>query len=356
MDGFLWLVSQMILLLTAAAVVFFVLGWRWRGRSASLVKVDSDPVSPQVETPSVETGQAPASVSDARLQADLQEANDHRRNLERELIRVHEELKAARRDAGLHQEDMMTAKAEAKRLAARNEELEKEKSRLEKEVARLQTEQAAAVCSATPVAEPASAPEEAAKPVRPTKKPRAPILKSTSSKPAADADSTLTRLEKEIEARQTLVAALRQEQEDWRRRVVSLREKGTDPAGLGLARKSLERVEEQVGEAASSLLQLQHQQTALRHSLEQAARLEQEDDLTRIKGIKTVLRDQLHAFGIRSFRQIAEWTETDVEAFSRLLSFKDRAKRDQWVRQARELSGQAPEPGVSISPPLQTQG
>jgi predicted flap endonuclease-1-like 5' DNA nuclease len=356
MDGFLWLVSQMILLLTAAAVVFFVLGWRWRGRGALRVTVDSAPGSPQVEPPSVETGQAPASVTDARLQADLQEANDHRRNLERELIRVHEELKAARRDAGLHQEDMMTAKAEAKRLAARNEELEKEKSRLEKEVARLQTEQAAAVRSATPAAEPAPVPEVAAKPVRPTKKPRATVLKSTSSKPAADADSTLTRLQKEIEARQTLVAALRQEQEDWRRKVASLREKGGDPAGLGLARKSLERVEEQVGEAAATLLQLQHQQSALRHSLEQAERLEREDDLTRIKGIKSVLRDQLHAFGIRSFRQIAEWTDTDVEAFSQLLSFKDRARRDQWVRQARELSEQAPEQENPAPQPQRTQG
>jgi predicted flap endonuclease-1-like 5' DNA nuclease len=206
-------------------------------------------------------------------------------------------------------------------------------------VARLQAELAAAQSSVTSAAEPAAAPETAERSVRPTRKPRSTPLKAASSKPVADAASTLARLEKDIDARQALVAALRQEQEDWRRKVASLREKGTDPAGLGLARKSLERVEEQVGEAAATLLQLQHQQSVLRHGLEQAAGLEREDDLTRIKGIKSVLRDQLHAFGIRSFRQIAEWTETDVEAFSQLLSFKDRAKRDQWVRQARELSG-----------------
>jgi predicted flap endonuclease-1-like 5' DNA nuclease len=341
MDGFLWLVSQMALLLTAAAAVFFLLGWRWRGRIAGPVTQAPDPASAAIEpTQSVETGHAPAESPDARLQADLQEANDHRRNLERELIRVHEELKTARRDAGLHQEDMMLAKAESKRLTLANEELEKEKTRLAREVARLQAELAAAESSVTSSAEPAAAPETAPRSsVRPPKKPRSTPLKAASSKPVADAASTLARLEKDMDARQTLVAALRQEQEDWRRKVASLREKGTDPAGLGLARKSLERVEEQVGEAAATLLQLQHQQSALRHGLEQAAGLEREDDLTRIKGIKSVLRDQLHAFGIRSFRQIAEWTEADVEAFSQLLSFKDRAKRDQWVRQARELSG-----------------
>jgi large subunit ribosomal protein L21 len=50
-----------------------------------------------------------------------------------------------------------------------------------------------------------------------------------------------------------------------------------------------------------------------------------------------VLQEQLHALGIRTFQQIAAWTDDDVEAFSELLSFKDRAKRDQWVKQAQEL-------------------
>ena len=120
--------------------------------------------------------------------------------------------------------------------------------------------------------------------------------------------------------------------------MATLREKGKDPAGLGLAQKSLARAEADVSAASTSVTHLQHQQTALRHSLEQAATLTQEDDLTRIKGIKAVLRDQLHAFGIRSFQQIAAWSDDDVEAFSELLAFKDRAKRDEWVRQAKEMT------------------
>lgn len=349
MDGFFWLVSQMTLLLTAAAVVFFVLGWRWRGCNIGPVTQVSRPIV-QASEPHLplETGEVLATAPDARLQADLQEANDHRRNLERELIRVHEELKAARRDAGQNHEDWVLAKAEAKQLAARNEELEKEKSRLEKEVARLQATSAAE--------EPAAVPAAVVKPARPSKKSRSTPAKASASKQVADATSTLARLDNDIQARQTLLSALRQEQEDWRRKVASLREKGGDVAGLGLARKSLERVEEQVGEAAANLQQLQHQQQALSHGLKQAGELDHEDDLTCIKGIKSVLRDQLHAFGIRSFRQIAEWSEADVEAFSQLLSFKDRARRDQWVRQARELSGLVPEQGGATPPPLQTQG
>lgn len=332
----------MTLLLTAAAVVFFVLGWRWRGCNIGPVTQVSRPIV-QASEPHLplETGEVLATAPDARLQADLQEANDHRRNLERELIRVHEELKAARRDAGQNHEDKLLAKAEAKQLAARNEELEKE-------VARLQATSAAE--------EPAAVPAAVVKPARPSKKSRSTPAKASASKQVADATSTLARLDNDIQARQTLLSALRQEQEDWRRKVASLREKGGDAAGLGLARKSLERVEEQVGEAAANLQQLQHQQQALSHGLKQAGELDHEDDLTCIKGIKSVLRDQLHAFGIRSFRQIAEWSEADVEAFSQLLSFKDRARRDQWVRQARELSGLVPEQGGATPPPLQTQG
>jgi hypothetical protein len=128
MDGYLWLVSQMTLLLTAAAVVFFVLGWRWRGRIAdSVTQVPESEGQAAAPTPPLATGELSTTAPDARLQADLQEANDHRRNLERELIRVYEELKVARLDAAQNLEDSGLAKAEAKQLAARNEELEKKK-------------------------------------------------------------------------------------------------------------------------------------------------------------------------------------------------------------------------------------
>ena len=63
-----------------------------------------------------------------------------------------------------------------------------------------------------------------------------------------------------------------------------------------------------------------------------------DDDLTKIKGIKGVLSDQLHALGIRTWKQIAEWNDDDLRAFSELLAFKNRAARDHWQEQAKLLA------------------
>jgi predicted flap endonuclease-1-like 5' DNA nuclease len=61
------------------------------------------------------------------------------------------------------------------------------------------------------------------------------------------------------------------------------------------------------------------------------------DDLTKIKGIATVLNGKLNGFGIYTYRQIAGWDEEVVEEFSKRLSFKDRVQRDDWVGQAKKL-------------------
>jgi predicted flap endonuclease-1-like 5' DNA nuclease len=64
-----------------------------------------------------------------------------------------------------------------------------------------------------------------------------------------------------------------------------------------------------------------------------------EDDLKRISGIGPALEQMLHANGVTSFRQIAEWTDDDIERIStKLGAFRDRIRREQWVEQAkREL-------------------
>lgn len=349
MDGFLWLLLQMTLLLLAAAVVFFTLAWRWRGQQA---KRDLSAMDARIDAESaalkVAQDQRDAALSNdqmlratqTRIESDLQEANDHRRNLERELIRVHDDLKSARRDADQRGEDLAAAQAalqpalsQVKELKSQLESLRREKTRLQETLSK---QQVSPNLDPIPAVEPASIIVAAEKP----KKPRAtaaPKQPSAKSKPAADAQATLERLANDITTQETLVKALRQELDDWQRRVSRLREKANDPAGLGLANKSLVRSETHVAEAQTSLERLIRQQRALRHCLEQAASITQDDDLTRIKGIKGVLNTQLHAYGIRTFQQIATWTETDVETFSELLAFKDRAKRDQWVQQAQAL-------------------
>lgn len=62
-----------------------------------------------------------------------------------------------------------------------------------------------------------------------------------------------------------------------------------------------------------------------------------EDDLTRIKGIKKTTSDKLRAHGIRTWRQIALWTNADVKAIDAQLALKNRATREKWREQAREL-------------------
>ena len=63
---------------------------------------------------------------------------------------------------------------------------------------------------------------------------------------------------------------------------------------------------------------------------------EPSDDLKRITGIGPSLERILRRHGVHSFRQIASWTEADIERVSRELgAFRSRIRRDQWIEQAR---------------------
>ncbi len=62
------------------------------------------------------------------------------------------------------------------------------------------------------------------------------------------------------------------------------------------------------------------------------------DDLKLIVGIGPVLERMLQQLGIGSYRQIARWSEHDIDTFdARLPEFRGRIRRDTWVTQAREL-------------------
>jgi len=62
---------------------------------------------------------------------------------------------------------------------------------------------------------------------------------------------------------------------------------------------------------------------------------ETQDDLKRISGIAEVLEARLNDYGIYTFKQIMEWKPKAIEEFSRLLTFRDRIERDDWLSQAR---------------------
>lgn len=61
------------------------------------------------------------------------------------------------------------------------------------------------------------------------------------------------------------------------------------------------------------------------------------DDLKVISGVGPVLEQKLNDFGIYTYKQIADWTETNIAEFDELLSFKGRITREDWLTQAAEL-------------------
>lgn len=72
------------------------------------------------------------------------------------------------------------------------------------------------------------------------------------------------------------------------------------------------------------------------------------DDLEEIVGVGPMLADLLHDVGVYYFWQIAEWTPEDVAYVDgKLLHFKGRIERDNWVGQAREF---ATRPGAARRP------
>lgn len=64
------------------------------------------------------------------------------------------------------------------------------------------------------------------------------------------------------------------------------------------------------------------------------------DDLTRIKGLGPKISTALRALGVTRYAEIAAWTEADVARIdAQLGAFAGRATRDNWIEQAKLLSG-----------------
>lgn len=64
------------------------------------------------------------------------------------------------------------------------------------------------------------------------------------------------------------------------------------------------------------------------------------DDLRKIKGVGPKLVALLHSLGVTGYAQIAAWDEADIDRIdAQLGTFAGRIRRDNWVEQARLLSG-----------------
>ena len=63
------------------------------------------------------------------------------------------------------------------------------------------------------------------------------------------------------------------------------------------------------------------------------------DDLKLISGVGPVLEKKLNDLGITTFAQVAAFSKDDIAKVDDALSFKGRIERDNWLEQAKELSG-----------------
>lgn len=61
------------------------------------------------------------------------------------------------------------------------------------------------------------------------------------------------------------------------------------------------------------------------------------DDLTVVRGIGDVNEECLQKAGVYYLQQIADWDDSNVQAFNALLAFKGRIERERWVQQAQAL-------------------
>jgi predicted flap endonuclease-1-like 5' DNA nuclease len=69
-----------------------------------------------------------------------------------------------------------------------------------------------------------------------------------------------------------------------------------------------------------------------------ARSLSEVDDLKRIRGIGVLIEKKLNSLGITHYEQVANWTGADIERISRILDFKGRIERENWIEQARILA------------------
>lgn len=347
MSSFLWLLLYLAPLLGLTAAAFGWLGWRWR--TGDLMR---EARSLQARIDEMQAARTAGEVEHDALRDQARAAATEAAALRSELQAARSEAAQSRTDAGQAQERIQSLEAQ---LARAEHELGTLRTEREQGAAALAAAHAelermrAAAHEATP---PPAAGEADAKPAAPAlapaptspKRQRSTTGLTPKARPAAprfaSLQDTLARVEEQLAANRAAVAALTQERDDWQRRVAKLESQTiADPAGLGLAYRSLADSEKRLQAASGEIDRLQNHSRVLHAVQDQGAALSgvPEDDLTRIKGIKSVISEQLRAHGIRTWRQIAQWDDAELRTFSELLAFKNRATREKWKEQARAL-------------------
>lgn len=336
MSSFFWLLLYLAPLLGITAAVFGWLGWRWQGTDLRkrLQELES-------RIAEMQSNRSAGEIEHEELRAKARAAEAESSSLRDELNTARNETLRNQNEAAKAQEFSLSLKSE---LARTIHELDTLRSERDLSAAALVTAQdeIERLRSLPPVAT-ASPPAPLPEPPPPerTKRTRSTTTKARTTAPRnATLHDTLANVEAQLTTHQATVTALTQERDDWHRRVTKLESQTiADPAGLGLAYRSLADSEKRLQAVNTNISLLQNQSRVLRRVQENAAALASlpSDDLTRIKGIKSVISEQLRAHGIHTWRQIAQWDDEELRVFSELLAFKNRATREKWKEQAQAL-------------------
>ncbi len=336
MSSFLWLLLYLAPLLALTAVLFGWLGWHWRGKDlrqrmqelqARMDEMQAARSAGEIEHDTLRANATTAQSAAGALREELQAAQAEALRLHAEAVKSHEFSQSLKSELARTIQDRDLLRAELDQAAAA----------LATAQAEIEQQRAAAVEQRPPAAVPA--PQEAP-PAERTKRTRTAAPKKTTAARNATLQDTLALLVSQLAAHKSAATTLTAERDDWQQRVTTLESQPeADPAGLSLAYRSLAESEQRLQAARHEIERLQTQAGVLRRVQEAAPAMAHvpDDDLTRIKGIKTVISEQLRAHGIRTWRQIAEWEDAELRAFSELLAFKNRATREKWKEQARAL-------------------
>lgn len=340
MSSFLWLLLYLAPLLGLTAAAFAWLGWRWRttdlqrkvgGLQAHIDEMQATRTAGEAEHDHLREKARAAEEQTAALAGEL-------KNAQAEVLRHLDENARAQSLGQSLKSELAQAMQELENTRGERDENAAALAAAHAEIERLRSLPAPALPPSPPKA-PAAAGGGGTKRTRATPGTATTKPKAGAARHASLRD-TLAGVESELSTHQSAVATLTQERDDWQQRVTKLEEQPVaDPAGLGVAYRRLADSEARLQAASGGIQRLQNQACALRKVADDAAALAgvPDDDLTRIKGIKNVISEQLRAHGIRTWRQIAAWDDDELRAFSELLAFKNRATREKWKEQARAL-------------------
>lgn len=299
--------TRIALLVLMASVLAFMIGWRLRASRAERVIEPATPAFLPLPDLEPEERTAPSSVQDPKMES-----------LSVALASAEQQCLAA-----LEQRD------EAERLA---HDRARELRRLTEELATLRAEHLALI-QTPPTVVLATDPVASLPPPAPVSAPA--VVAAEDLQPARALVDRLAIEVQEIEESLTGMAADHTRAQSEQERLAAA--SPTDKAALKAVTKESKDAARRLEQATESLERKRRQLRAVTRSLATAAEGLLVDDLTQIKGIKTVLNAKLHEHGIFSYQQIAQWDAEDMLAFGELLAFKNRIIKDGWQDQARAL-------------------